>query len=187
MGQGTDIAGPRDLGVTLNTGEGGRKGGAPHVGAGARKDPPLCSTCWVLTTCFLESGAGGTVGSGRVTLQGGCSAGSLPGAGKCPASLQGFMRSLVSLLGSWQGRGAGLFRRRGLSVGCRDGVPPDKRASANPRLEPHRHPEEPGKKRKEEPAPTSSPCSISHRSRSLKRSVSCPRGFGRLLGCTESL
>lgn len=59
-GQGTDLTGPRDLGVTLNTGEGGRKGGALHVGAGARKDTPLCSTSWALTTCLpeLEAGAG---------------------------------------------------------------------------------------------------------------------------------
>lgn len=57
------------------------------MGAGARKDTPLCSTCWTLTTCLLESGAGGRVRSGRMTLQGGRSAGFLLGAGKHPASL----------------------------------------------------------------------------------------------------
>ena len=31
-GQGTDLAGLRDLGVTLNTGEGGRRGGPPRGG-----------------------------------------------------------------------------------------------------------------------------------------------------------
>lgn len=51
-GQGADLSGLRDLGVTLNTGEGG-----PHMVAGARKDAPLCSASWALTSCILESGA----------------------------------------------------------------------------------------------------------------------------------
>ena len=38
-GQGTDLAGPRDLGVTLNTGEGGRKGGPPTWGLLLERTP----------------------------------------------------------------------------------------------------------------------------------------------------
>lgn len=55
-------------------------------------------------------------------------------------------------------------------------------ASVRPRLEPHRHQEEPGKEQKARPAPTSSPCSISLRSRSLKRWASCPGAPGRITG-----
>lgn len=44
-----------------------------------------------------------------------------------------------------------------------------------------RHPEEPERERKVVPAPMSSPCLISPRSRSLKRSVSVPSGPPRVL------
>jgi hypothetical protein len=47
---------------------------------------------------------------------------------------------------------------------------------------PCRHPEEPGREQKVEPAPMSSPCSISPRFRSSRRLVNRPRGPGVIKG-----
>lgn len=112
--------------------------------------------------------------------------GPLGGLGNPPAYLRGFLRSLVCLSRALR---EGSVTQDGDTGGGEawgvDGCPPMEGASARPPLAPHRHPEEPGREQKAQPAPMSSPCSTNPRSRSLKRSVP-PGPSGGLMSCMEN-
>lgn len=76
LGEGADVAGLRGLGVTLNTGEGGRRGGPPHGGRCQKRRPSLLR---ILGTDLLQSGVRGLSGKQQVAPRGSHSVGFSPG------------------------------------------------------------------------------------------------------------